>query len=464
MGRDNHLPEYLESGEQARLIPVGKGTQRENRATSVLLAGMSAIHPLSRTLLGEIGQKVGAHAKLECYSQVVFKHDQGKGKFRPDGLIVLQNGKRIWRSIVESKIGREVLDAQQLQAYIQIAKANGINSIITISNQFASLPTHHPVKIDRAPPKGISLFHWSWAHVLTTAILKLESDEIDLGHQRYLLSEFIRYFEHPSTGVERFTQMNPEWKDVVTQVQQGAGLGRKTEQLFNTVASWHQETRDLCLHLTESLKQKVRPRLPYKHVTDPGLRLRDEIKHLKETSHLKFTLTVPDAAGDINIIADIRGRTISVSMDIDAPKDKKTAKARINWLLRQLRFSKPEDIIIFAYWPNRTQTSSEELEKLRENPDLLEPPAPNLAPRKFSIKLIHHAAGKFSGRRTFIEAVEECVPHFYREVGQRLRTWVPTPPKSPPEPQRDVSEDTVQEMPKPKQSLPIISGVMDGKN
>ena len=464
MGRDNHLPEYLESGEQARLIPVGKGTQRENRATSVLLAGMSAIHPLSRTLLGEIGQKVGAHAKLECYSQVVFKHDQGKGKFRPDGLIVLQNGKRIWRSIVESKIGREVLDAQQLQAYIQIAKANGINSIITISNQFASLPTHHPVKIDRAPPKGISLFHWSWAHVLTTAILKLESDEIDLGHQRYLLSEFIRYFEHPSTGVERFTQMNSEWKDVVTQVQQGAGLGRKTEQVFNTIASWHQETRDLCLYLSESLKQKVRPRLPSKHVTDPGLRLRDEIKHLKETSQLKFTLTVPDAADDINIIADIRGRTISVSMDVDAPKDKKTAKARINWLLRQLRSSKPENIIIFAYWPNRTQTSSEELENLRENPELLELPVPNLAPRKFSIKLIHHAAGKFSGRRTFIEAIEECVPHFYREVGQRLRAWVPMPPKSPPEPQRDVSEATVQEMPKPKQSLPIISGVMDGKN
>lgn len=431
MNRNNHLPEYLESGESARLIPVGKGTQRENHATSVLLAGMSAIHPLSKTLLGEIGQTVGRRSKLECYSQVVFKHDPGKGKFRPDGLIVLQNGKRIWRAIVESKIGREILDAQQIQAYIQIARANGISSIITISNQFASLPTHHPVKIDRALPKGISLFHWSWAHVLTTAILKLESDEIDPGHQRYLLSEFIRYFEHPSTGVERFTQMNPEWKDIVTLIQQGAGLSRKTEQLFNTVASWHQETRDLCLHLTESLKQKVRPRLPSKHVTDPGLRLRDEIKYLKETSHLKFTLTVPDAAADIKIIADIRGRTISVSMDIDAPKDRKTAKARINWLLRQLRSSKHEGIIIFAYWPKRTQTSSEELKKLRENPELLEPPAINLAPRKFSIRFIHNAGGKFSGRRTFIEAVEECVPYFYREVGQRLRAWVPTSPLEP---------------------------------
>lgn len=444
--KDNHLPDYLESGERARLIPVGKITQRENRATSVLLAGMSALQPFSKTLLGEIGQLVGSRSKLKCYSQVVFKHDPGKGKFRPDGLIELQNGKRIWRSIVESKIGREVLDAEQIQAYIQIAKANGIDSIITISNQFASLPTHHPVKIDRLP-KGISIYHWSWAHVLTTAIIKLESDEIDSTDQRYLLNEFIRYFEHPSTGIERFTQMNPEWKDVVTQVQQGAGLSRKTDQdkVMDTVASWHQETRDLCLHLTESLKQKVRPRLSSKHVSDSGLRLKDGIKRLKDTAQLGFILTVPDAADDIEIIADIRSRTITVSMEVNAPKDKITAKARINWLLRQLRSSKPEDIIITAYWPKRTQTSSEGLKKLREDPELLEAPASNLAPRKFSVKLAKHVGAKFSGRRTFIEAVEECVPHFYREVGQRLRAWVPTPPKSPPEPQRDISETTTPE-------------------
>ena len=461
MSKENQLPDYLENGEQARLIPVGKGTQRENRATSVLLSGMSSILPLSKTLLGEIGQFVGSRAKLQCYSQVVFKNDPSKGKFRPDGLIELQNGKRFWRSIVESKIGGSVLNEEQILAYAQIAKANGINSIITISNQFASLPTHHPVKINRALPKGITIYHWSWAHILTTAVLKLESDELDSEHQRYLLSEFIRYFEHPTTGVERFTQMNPEWKEIVTQVQQGAGLGRRTDQdkVLNTVASWHQETRDLCLHLTESLKQKVRPRLPSKHVADPEFRLKDGIKRLKDTAQLSFTLTVPDAADDIEIIADIRSRTIIVSMEVNAPKDRKTAKARINWLLRQLRSSKPEDIIITAYWPKRAQTSSEGLEKLRENPELLESPAPNLAPRKFSVKLAEHVGAKFSGRRTFIEAVEECVPHFYREVGQRLRAWVPTPPKSPPEPQRDSLEASVQEMPTLKQMLPTSSGI-----
>ena len=292
----------------------------------------------------------------------------------------------------------------------------------------------------RPLPRSIALYHWSWAHVLTTAILELGTDELESVAQRYLLSEFIRYFEHPSSGIERFTQMNPEWKDVVTLVQQGANLGRETEPVLNTVASWHQETRDLCLHLTQSLQQTVRVHLPAKHVADPALRLKDEVRQLKETAQLRASLDVADAAADIDVSVDIRGRTMTISMDINAPKDKKTTKGRVNWLLRQLRATQPDDIVIFAYWPLRQQTSSEPFQALRENPDSLASPAVNIAPRKFSVRLVRHIGAKFSGRRTFIEALEECVLHFYREVGQRLRVWVPTPPQSPPAPQESRSE------------------------
>ena len=440
MNKDTPLSEVLQGGEPARLIPVGKETQRENRATSVLLAGMSAIRPLAKTLLEGVGQKLGSRATLTCYSQVVFKNDYEEWKHRPDGLIEITLGNRTWRAIVESKIGRERLDAEQIHAYAQLGKANNINAIITVSNQFASLPTHHPVKLVRPLPRSIALYHWSWAHVLTTAILELGTDELESVAQRYLLSEFIRYFEHPSSGIERFTQMNPEWKDVVTQVQQGANLGRETEPVLNTVASWHQETRDLCLHLTQSLQQTVRVHLPAKHVADPALRLKDEVRQLKETAQLRASLDVADAAADIDVSVDIRGRTMTISMDINAPKDKKTTKGRVNWLLRQLRATQPDDIVIFAYWPLRQQTSSEPFQALRENPDSLASPVVNIAPRKFSVRLVRHIGAKFSGRRTFIEALEECVPHFYREVGQRLRVWVPTPPQSPPAPQESRSE------------------------
>ena len=38
-------------------------------------------------------------------------------------------------------------------------------------------------------------------------------------------------------------------------------------------------------------------------------------------------------------------------------------------------------------------------------------------------------AGKFSGAKTFIEQLEATLPHYYEEVGQHLRAWVPPPPK-----------------------------------
>lgn len=38
-------------------------------------------------------------------------------------------------------------------------------------------------------------------------------------------------------------------------------------------------------------------------------------------------------------------------------------------------------------------------------------------------------AGKFSGRKVFVEELEKAVPHFYQEAGQLLKAWTPPPPK-----------------------------------
>lgn len=40
-------------------------------------------------------------------------------------------------------------------------------------------------------------------------------------------------------------------------------------------------------------------------------------------------------------------------------------------------------------------------------------------------------AGKFSGRKVFVEELEKAVPHFYQEAGQWLKAWTPPPPKIP---------------------------------
>lgn len=52
------LPEFVKSGERARLIPVGSEKNQERRATSVFLATLMVVEEFARAMLGSIGQRV----------------------------------------------------------------------------------------------------------------------------------------------------------------------------------------------------------------------------------------------------------------------------------------------------------------------------------------------------------------------------------------------------------------------
>ena len=53
--------------------------------------------------------------------------------------------------------------------------------------------------------------------------------------------------------------------------------------------------------------------------------------------------------------------------------------------------------------------------------------------------MIRDIAGRFSGRRTFIEDLENLIPEFYDRIGQHLRPWAPPPPSID---KRDPIQDT----------------------
>jgi hypothetical protein len=73
----NALPDILQSGELARLIPVVAETSKENRAASILLAGMSAVDQLSQALLGGIGQRLGTRThRLHLAAPMILWHGE----------------------------------------------------------------------------------------------------------------------------------------------------------------------------------------------------------------------------------------------------------------------------------------------------------------------------------------------------------------------------------------------------
>lgn len=423
------LPEFLSSGQIARLIPVVADTSKEGRAASIFLATLTAVPAFAASMLSTVGQRVGARATIDCYTEVVFKGGSQDAKTRPDGLLVLKTGRKTWTALVEAKIGRAELNTEQLQTYLQLARKHSIDAVVTLSNQFTALPAHHPLGISKSDQKDLELYHWSWMFVLTQAMLLLNDSEHVPRDQSYILSEMVRYFRHDSTGVSTFDRMNSEWPDLVSLIKSGARPGKASDITQNTVASWHQETRDICLLLSRRLGHQVTLKLSRAHKNDPVQRIKDDSESLVSTQSLTAEIDVPNAAAPIELEASLVRRTISCSMRLAAPQDKKSSKARINWLVRQLSKCNHTDVLLRANWPGRAPPTQCTLAEAREKPQVLIGENHHTTVHALDVVLVRDLAGKFASRKKFVEEIEDLAPTFYEHIGQHLQAWVPAPPK-----------------------------------
>jgi hypothetical protein len=66
-----------------------------------------------------------------------------------------------WKALVEVKTGRDNLNPQQLETYLEVARQEGFIALITVSNELATGPNEHPAAIDRRLTKKVGLFHLS---------------------------------------------------------------------------------------------------------------------------------------------------------------------------------------------------------------------------------------------------------------------------------------------------------------
>lgn len=419
-------PEFLLRGERARLFPVLAETSKEGRTLSVLLACMETVEDFGKALLSDLGIKTGVRTKIDTYTEVVLQKG-GEAKVRPDGLIVLRSGKSQLSVLVEAKVGNAELGAGQLEAYLELARLNGIDGLLTISNQFAPLPSHHPVVVSAASTKKAALWHWSWMYVLTQTTLHLGNNEIRDREQRVVLNELVRFLSHSSTGVKSFDQMPAAWTAVASAVQAGGVLSPKSVDTEDVVGAWYQESRDLALILTRQLGEEVSIKVPRAHLMNPELRLKSDVERLVRECCLRSVFYVPNTAAAIEVSADFTRRSVYASMRVAAPGDRKSTKARLTWLLRQLGKSKPDNIHVRLHWPGRAPFTQFPLEQLRQDAGIAEQAGKVVG--SFEVVFARDLAGRFAQRRNFIVDLEEAIPDFYEQVGQHLKAWQPQAPR-----------------------------------
>lgn len=421
--------DILRTAQPARLIPTVADSRKEERIVSILLATLSRVSPFAEQLLERCDQRVGKSSTLTAHTEVDFPTIDGSGKDRPDGLLCLTTRKTRWTAILEAKIDNSEIDQEQIRRYADLAKRYHIDAIITLSNQLVPLPTHVPYTLPKRTTNQVKFFHFSWVSIVTYAHLILRNRNIVDADQAYILSEMTRYLDHHSSGVRRFERMNGEWRSLVFGIRDGQQFNRSSPEIESTVASWHQEERDICLILSRLIGEQVSTRrLSRKHQADPMRRLRDACEALTTSHELHSAFGIPNAASDLELTVDLQRRTISCSMKLNAPLDKQRASARINWIRRQLRSVTNEDIKVRAFWPGRALPTQASLTEVKMDAKCLENERAGMAPTGFEIVMIRDIGGRFPGRRTFIEELEKLVPNFYEEVGQHLRAWSPPPP------------------------------------
>jgi len=414
-----------ESWGEARLIPtsgINGADEQERRATSALLAVMSSVREFSRTLLQPLGAPAG---NIQAFIEVPFI--LGERRMYPDGLIRVSRGQKTWTALVEVKTGTNELGAEQLENYLEVARDNDFQALITISNQIPAIASQHPTAVDKRKLRRVELHHWSWTQILAEAVMQKEHRGVADPDQAWILGELIRYLEHPRSGALQFDDMGAAWVPVREAVTAGT-LRSKDKGVLDVVARFDALLRFASLQLGRRLGTEVTPALSRKELSDPILRAQTLVESLVSKGTMEGAIRIPDTVGPLVVTVDLRANRVTCHVDLDAPREGRPT-TRVNWLVRQLR-NAPENVRIEAFAAHaRGPGQAELLRAVREDPAvLLGDPKREL--RSFRIALTTPTAAKRGrGRATFIDSVLNSVDGFYADVIQHLKAWSAAPPR-----------------------------------
>jgi hypothetical protein len=438
----------IDKWPHARLIPtygIRSQEEREKRATACLLAVMHGVPEFGHALLGDLGAP--RSPSVDTFAEVRFKNLDGKTDI-PDGAIVCVRGSKRWTCLVEVKTGSAALKDEQVERYLDIARDQGFDGVLTISNQITHGPTESPVCVDGRKLRRTKLWHFSWWRVLTEAVVQSRYRGVSDPDQAWVLRELIHYLSSDASGVSGFEDMGEHWVPVRSAARDGT-LRQGDPSIRQVAERWEQFTEYLCLSFSQELGCNVVSLRPRKQTTSGRI---DKVEKLLATGGaLEATLRVPDAIGDLQICADLKARQTSLGVHVDAPTEGRP-KSRINWLLRQLDGAWP-DLRIEVWYPHARESVAATLEQAQAKPDgLLCPADGKRDPRSFTVTL-SRPLGQKRGRAegSFVQETRAQAMTFYRDLVQNLKAWQVRPPQIRTEPNPTTNGST-----SPPDVLPLL--------
>lgn len=420
------LPSHLSSGKHARLFSSLKLSNKELIATSTLLAVFRIIPELLAELIRDTGVKINDRTVLETYTEIGVSKNPNPKADRPDGFIYVKN-RNEWTSLVEAKVGNNSLGVDQVTKYVEDARANNIDAVITISNEFTPRVDQSPLELPKRLLTKVKLYHLSWRLVLSTAILIKNKNQIDDREKSFVLDELIRFLRDDSVGNKSFMMMPQPWTEICNDASIGSRLKNNDPRISEVSRALVEEFSEIALNLTDHLGVDCSAKVSNSFKNDRSAWQKNIAKSIVDKKNASCSFLIPNAANDLDLLIDLAKNSITVGMELKAPEDRSTLSGRINWLLRQLKEPNSDNSFVKIRWKSRAADEYVEMSKLHADYFKGRDLSTNIL--SFSPIMQIHSSKIFNSRKNFIVELEKLVIRFYDVHAQHLKQWTAKAPK-----------------------------------
>ena len=435
------LDDKLLSGKEVRLFPsqhIRSIREAELRATASFLAVARAVSEFGRHVVSIAG---GPRGTLSCYTEVPFKVQTGAKcrEERPDGVMRVTRGKTDWTALIEVKVGDNPLEQDQFDRYHTLAGDQGINALITISNQSAlanGLPPQ--LTVGGWLLRKVPVVHLSWERLLSEARLLSRRKAVADPDQQWMLEEWIRYVADAQSRIIEAPQMGEHWSKVLRCARE-ANLGACKSEMHDVVQRWDAFLRKVALRLRAKLGAEVKLKISRAEQKAPATLIKNLHANALNNGELSGVFKIPDAAGDLSVVVLLASRSVQYSIEIEAPTEGK-ATTRIKWMIKQLLSQDvPADLVVQVHWGSRLVSQGRMCDLKEQIESLLwDNNGQNLpdkgSPRSFSLSwTLALPTGKGRSTAPVLEGIARGVEDFYGRVAEGIRPFAPKAPQLPKE-------------------------------
>lgn len=379
-----------------------KNKKPERSLLSVFMRSLDLVPALRAEFLSMCGYGAGKTCTYSSYMETTYPSSKLPDG-RPDGLVTCLRGKSEWAAFIEAKANDSKIRPEQIQEYAHLGSLLDVDAVISISNEYARVPTELPFHVPANKQRKRALFHFAWAE-LRGLIERHSVDPNNSDLERAVLSDVVEFLWDKSSGITTFDQMPKEWSDFVRSSGVGVGFSTKTPGITEIIRGWQQERRELRNKVTHRLGIDVELRHEIGVRVDFTDIMNADRKRLADDYELTARYQLKTCGVTLDVLAELQDRKTTLTVDLPVP-DGKGARAITTWIAKQTLDFDPSKTVVIFDWKGRNNQRAVSLTDLRADPEVLHGEHRE-APRSIRIVRQVHDVKRFTSRKLFIQDVE----------------------------------------------------------